>query len=34
MDYRRSREWKRELELDLAEGPTPVMVSPPPRTST
>jgi porphobilinogen synthase len=28
MDYRRSREWKRELELDLAEGADAVMVKP------
>ncbi len=28
MDYRRSREWKRELELDLAEGADIVMVKP------
>ncbi|MAE64541.1 MAG: delta-aminolevulinic acid dehydratase, partial [Phycisphaeraceae bacterium] len=28
MDYRRAREWRRELELDLAEGADMVMVKP------
>lgn len=28
MDYRRSREWRQELELDLAEGADAVMIKP------